>query len=922
MAATTTLRQRALRGAAWTLPTSVGSRAVGLLGTLLLARYLAPDEYGEVMAAAIAATSASSMTTFGVGIYLVATPRISRAETFHASCWFLATGAAALTGTLMAGDLIGRLSGAPGLVEFLPLLILSAVIERMFYVPERILARGLRFRRLSLARAVGELVFTGVSVAGAAYGGGAMAIAWGSLARAAVRFVAIVPAVEIRAWLEPHRLRLETFRTVAGFALSISAASIVTFGMRRWDNLLISRYFGAGPMGAYNYAYNLADTPGTAIGDPLGDVIAASFPQVDPPKRAEALVRCCAMVSMILFPLSIGLAVVAPTVVATFFDPRWADVGQMLMALSALSIARPLAGILGSYLCATGRPSLVLWLECASLAALVAAMAVLGLAGITWACAAVSAVFVLRTLAGMWIVRRQDGVALSEFLRPMAGPLAACVAMVAGVSAVRLGLEGLAPAVRLAFEVAAGAGAYVGTALVVARPACDELLRAVRSAVHRRVSDVPDASEERPEVPRVLSLSTEFPNPGEPGKGLFVRSRLQAIRSRVPLLVVAPVASLDYANPHRNLLAARDVPRQREEGRMEVLHPRWLYPPFGGWMNAFFLLGRLLPLFLRLRTRRPFDVIDAHFAHPEGIAAVLLGRIIGRPVLVTLRGSELRYYRQRSKRFWMSRALRRADRVIAVSDGLRELAVALGVDPRRVTVVPNGVDGAVFVRRDRSKCRAKHGIAADEPIILSAGDLAELKGHHRVIAALQALIDRGVRARLLIAGGIGRSGRHAAALRRQVATSGLTGRVAFLGEVAQQTLAELMSAADVFCLASSTEGWPNVVNEALACGTPVVATDVGAVRQMIVSGRDGHVVPVQNPEALTGALHAALTTRWDHEAISAWGRSRSWDRVAEEVLQQMQAVIAERSAVHAEPASDPAGSYARRSRLLRTGRAS
>jgi glycosyltransferase involved in cell wall biosynthesis len=125
--------------------------------------------------------------------------------------------------------------------------------------------------------------------------------------------------------------------------------------------------------------------------------------------------------------------------------------------------------------------------------------------------------------------------------------------------------------------------------------------------------------------------------------------------------------------------------------------------------------------------------------------------------------------------------------------------------------------------------------------------------------------------------------------------------------VTQDALAELMSAADVFCLASSTEGWPNVVNEALACGTPVVATDVGAVRQMIDSDRYGSVVPVRDGEALAEALRAALTGRWDHEAISARGRSRSWSLVAEEVLEQMRAVLAERSgkeAELAEPADD------------------
>jgi glycosyltransferase involved in cell wall biosynthesis len=395
----------------------------------------------------------------------------------------------------------------------------------------------------------------------------------------------------------------------------------------------------------------------------------------------------------------------------------------------------------------------------------------------------------------------------------------------------------------------------------------------------------------------VLSLSTEFPNPSEPGKGLFVRARLAAMALRGRLSVVAPVASLDYANPQRDLFAARRIPHERYDERMPVLHPRWLYPPYGGWANAFFLFARLLPELARLRARRSFDVIDAHFAHPEGIAAVLLGRIFNLPVVVTMRGAELRYRHQRSKRFWMSWALRRADRVIAVSDGLRDLAIALGVDPRRVRTVPNGIDADVFYRRDRAACRTKHGIAAGERIVLAAGDLAELKGHHRIIAALPRLDARGVRARLLIAGGVGRSGRYAETLRQQVIANGLGDRVTFAGEVTQEALAELMSAADVFCLASATEGWPNVVNEALACGTPVVATDVGAVPQMIVSDCYGSIVPVDDADVLVEALCAALTGAWDHEAIAARGRSRSWNQVADDVLSEMRAVMAERSAI-------------------------
>ena len=905
--ATPTLQQRAVRSAAWTLPTSVASRAVGLLGTLLLARYLAPDEYGVVMAASFAATTFSTVTTFGVGTYLVANGEMSRAETFHASCWFLVTGVAVAIGTLLVGGPLERWLGAPGLAVFLPILIVATLLERIVYVPERILVRHLRFGWLSVARALGELSYTVTCVTLAANGGGAMAIVWGSLVRSTVRSVAIVPAVRLREWLEPHRLQFATFRRIVAYGMNVSAASIATFGMRRWDNLLIGRYFGPGLMGAYNYAYNLAETPATAVGDQLSDIIAASFPHVDRRRRAQALVHSCSVVSMTMFPLSIGLAAVAPTVVEAFFDPRWSNVGTMLMCLSALFAARPLASILGAYLYAAGRPSDVLGLEWASLIAVVAAISTLGRVGINWACLCVGVVFVLRTLAAMWMVRRQDGIPMSEFLRPMTRPLAACIAMAAGVWAARLALGGLTPPIRLLIEIVLGATIYGAAALLVARSHCVELLRAVRSALSDGSVNLPKPVAETSDLPNVLSLSTEFPNPSEPGKGLFVRSRLDAMASRARVFVVAPVAALDYANPQRHLLAASRIPRQREQGSMPVLHPRWLYPPHGGWTNAFYLFVRLLPMLVRLRTRRPFDVIDAHFAHPEGIAAVLLGRILGRPVVVTIRGSELRYRHQRSKRFWMSWALRRADRVIAVSDGLGQLAVDLGVDPRRVKIVPNGINAEVFYRRDRLQCRVSHGIAVAERIILSAGDLAELKGHHRVIAAITALNRSGVRARLLIAGGLGRSGRYAETLRQQVIASGLEDQVAFLGEVTQDELAELMCAADVFCLASSTEGWPNVVNEALACGTPVVATDVGAVRQMIVSDQYGHVVPVHDGDALAEALRSAVTGQWDHETISARGRSRSWNQVAEDVLEQMVAVKAERSlrdAALAAPTTD------------------
>lgn len=394
---------------------------------------------------------------------------------------------------------------------------------------------------------------------------------------------------------------------------------------------------------------------------------------------------------------------------------------------------------------------------------------------------------------------------------------------------------------------------------------------------------------------KILSLSIEYPNPAEPGKGLFVRARLQALAGVAQLKVVSPVAVLDYANPDRQWYGPSGIPHRRQDDGAEVLYPRWLYPPRGGFINGFCLAIRLLWPLSRLRRTFDFDLIDAHFAHPDGVAAALLGAVLGKPFVVTMRGSELRHQRFRWRRYWMGWALRRAGRVVTMSEELRELAVSLGADPARVKVIPNGIRGELFFPRDRDACRAEHGIGSGNQVILSAGDLCELKGHHRIIEALKGVRDAGMPAELIIAGGVGRSGRYGEKLRDDVAAAGLQEEVRFVGEVSQDQLAELMSAADVFCLASSREGWPNVVNEALACGTPVVGTDVGAMRQLIPSERLGLIVPAGDPAALRRGLQDALTRPWDRASIAAWGRSRSWTDVAGEVLGEMREVAREAS---------------------------
>ncbi len=357
---------------------------------------------------------------------------------------------------------------------------------------------------------------------------------------------------------------------------------------------------------------------------------------------------------------------------------------------------------------------------------------------------------------------------------------------------------------------------------------------------------------------------------------------------------MAPLAVLDYAaiwaGTSKKTLA---VPTQRWDQELEVFHPRWLYPPGAGAVSGVFLLISLFPRIGRLRRRFRFELIDAHFGHPSAFAAALLSAAFKCPFFVTLRGDETRHARYAARRYWMSWALRRACRVITVSERLRQFAIGLGVAPDRVCTIPNGINPRIFFQRDRDAVRRKHGIEPGLPMLLSAGYLIERKGHHAVIKALGTLRQRNVSAGLWIVGGAGREGRYEATIRDLVKKMGLDDHVHFVGSVLPETLAEYMSAADVFCLASSREGWPNVVHEALGCGTPVVATDVGGVPDLIPSSEYGRVVPIGDQEALEIALQSALLQEWNRPAIAAWAQSRSWDRVAEEVIREARQGIAE-----------------------------
>lgn len=379
---------------------------------------------------------------------------------------------------------------------------------------------------------------------------------------------------------------------------------------------------------------------------------------------------------------------------------------------------------------------------------------------------------------------------------------------------------------------------------------------------------------------RVLVLSSLFPHAGAPGAGLFVRERMFRVARRLPLSVVSPQpwcpgqGLIRRRRPHFRPPAAR---HETQQG-IDVYLPRFFsLPGIGKTHDGLSMALACLPLLRRLQRGPGFDLIDAHFAYPDGYAASLLGRWLGVPVTITLRGTESRLANTPPFRRRLRTALAGAQRVIAVAGTLRDLAVQLGVPASRAEVVGNGVDVQRFAPVPRADARRALGLPADAPVLISVGSLVERKGFHRVIELLPALRQRYPGLVYLIVGGGGPEGDISAALRAQVAALRLQDGVRFLGALAPAALSQPLSAADVFVLATRNEGWANVFLEAMACGLPVVTTAVGGNAEVVCRPDLGRVVPFGDAPALEGAIDAALATAWDRAAIRRYALDNAWD---------------------------------------------
>jgi teichuronic acid biosynthesis glycosyltransferase TuaC len=373
---------------------------------------------------------------------------------------------------------------------------------------------------------------------------------------------------------------------------------------------------------------------------------------------------------------------------------------------------------------------------------------------------------------------------------------------------------------------------------------------------------------------RLLTFSTLYPNNARPNHGVFVENRLRHLVAGGEAMseVLAPVPWFPLAHPWFGDWAvnARVVRKETRHG-LVVLHPRFPVIPKVGMSLAPALLYRaMVPVVRRLIAQgKGFEAIDAHYLYPDGVAAIWLGRRFGLPVVLTARGTDVSLIPEYARpRKLIQEAMAEAAALIAVSAALKDAMVAIGAPEAKVTVLRNGVDTVLF-RPPADRFAIRAALGATRPLLISVGLLIERKGHHRTIEAMTRLPEF----ELIIVG----EGPERDRLNGLIARLGLGDRVRLLGARPHAELPSLYGAADASVLASSREGWANVLLESMACGTPVVASPIWGNPEVVRAAAAGVIMRENTADGIVEGVRRLFAAMPAREATSAYAEPFSWD---------------------------------------------
>ncbi len=388
---------------------------------------------------------------------------------------------------------------------------------------------------------------------------------------------------------------------------------------------------------------------------------------------------------------------------------------------------------------------------------------------------------------------------------------------------------------------------------------------------------------------RILAITHLYPTPGDPAFAAFNRQQFDRLARLHQLQVVRP---LSWPAVMGQALRGRGVPEGfRHEDGITVHTPTYFYPPrisrqhYGSFFERS-IAGATRRLIASFRP----DVILASWAHPDGWAAVRIGRRAGIPVVVKVHGSDVLVHAVGERRARVAEALSGADAVVAVSEDLAAQVRALGVPPDKVHVVPHGVDLARFTAGEPSEARRRLGLPLEDPLLLFVGRVLVSKGAADLVRACALVRDRGVAFHCRLVG----PGADIGAVTALIRASGLDDRVVLAGGRPHAELPDWFRACDVVALPSHSEGIPNVLRESIAMGKPFVATRVGGIPE-IADPSCSALVPVGDIAALADALARMLVAPPRVDPALSARINITWEQSAARLSDLLTQVVAGRS---------------------------
>lgn len=354
------LKVRAARGGMYMAAMSFGLRPISMILAVILARLLAPADFGLLALAMIVFNMVNYFTDLGMRPTVVQTKEdINKVAHFAFVIVMAASIAFTLLIILLAQPLTTLLGGSPELVDILRWMSLYVTIDGLWIIPEALLRRDMRFKQLSLSHIPGELASSLIAIPLAIAGFGVWSLVIGQLAGKFLQVIIVWIFYRPWIWLRPQKWDRDIVRGMLRFGLPSMGSGLTKFFQNQIDTLIVGRQLGTTAVGLYNKAFTLT----TRLSDMLttsifGNVLFPSYSRIqdDKPRMARAYLKSTSMVFLIIVPVSIGLAITAPLLVPVLLGPRWVPMIPVWQLFSLYGLTRPISTNSAPIFSASGQP--------------------------------------------------------------------------------------------------------------------------------------------------------------------------------------------------------------------------------------------------------------------------------------------------------------------------------------------------------------------------------------------------------------------------------------------------------------------------------------------------------------------------------------------------------------------------------------